>query len=766
MSSASGNFNADAIFYYYADVLVVDTNGDPVSGANVAFTPNSTISAKNRDYTYVQYPGTTQNITDTTTGADGHTPKPYDDSSTVAIVDFKQDVSGKTYYNWTLNVSKSGYVTNDTIVIDPDNSWYRSVASSYQNTTTVVLTSTAQTDDFESYPIGSFNNTGQSNWTVEEGIWQIVSNGTQKLESSVSSRVRYLNYSQRNYNVSADVMFNSSASYVGMFTRWDGSKGTGYLVSCSVAFNTINLYVQKSSNTYAELELESFSFSPYQEYKLKVQMNDSVTTVYIDDVESLNYTDYYRVDTILSEGGYVGFSHVGGSAYFDNFSVITLTENSEYLSYFDYVSANASSVSLAWDLSGHTNATIHRGTNIDVITTEIYHGSATAHVDSGLASDTNYYYTITYDNSTEGHIIKAFTYDLPTTRKYVAIGDSISTDYGALQSNESFPYLLNETIVNNSDSNLTHHISATIGYTTNGIIFGELDDLLTEKPTFITLMAGWNDFYLDHNESDYRANFKYIINESNKHEIDVFVLKMINTSTAKVQSNIDDTNTWIDTLGERYVVDTYDAVDLTPFDGIHQGYNTSYYQDGVHPNLAGTTNLNKSIYGYMVGENYFSGTNIITLYADEYALINNWTANQTYQQIDNNITNAVCYSYYNSTSGLWEAYRAGYTYNHDATIPKNCSVVVFVDSDTTISATPNTGGITITQDEWFYGYLPGSTAKTLTEIETAMDADGLDVWNIYAFNNSSQTYTSTGSYSVAPNEGYAVYCNITGEYTP
>ena len=164
--------------------------------------------------------------------------------------------------------------------------------------------------------------------------------------------------------------------------------------------------------------------------------------------------------------------------------------------------------------------------------------------------------------------------------------------------------------------------------------------------------------------------------------------------------------------------------------------------------------------------NATANTNYITLYANEYALVNNWTTDQTYQQIAANISNDVCYSYYNSTSGLWEAYRTGYTYNHDAVISKNCSVFVFVDGETTVSATPNTGGVTIPQDAWFYSYLPGSTAKTLTEIETAMNTDGLDVWSLYAFPNATQAYTSTGSYSVSPNEGYAVYVNTTGEWTP
>ena len=158
--------------------------------------------------------------------------------------------------------------------------------------------------------------------------------------------------------------------------------------------------------------------------------------------------------------------------------------------------------------------------------------------------------------------------------------------------------------------------------------------------------------------------------------------------------------------------------------------------------------------------------NDITLYVDEYGLINNWTTAQNCSQIDANTSNCVCMSWYNHTSGLWESYRSGYGYNADAEIPENNSAFIFVDGQTTVSATPHTGGITIQNASWFYGMLPETTAKTLTEIETEMDADGLDVWSLYGWSNASQAYTETGGYSVAPNEGYAVYVNTTGEYTP
>jgi len=158
--------------------------------------------------------------------------------------------------------------------------------------------------------------------------------------------------------------------------------------------------------------------------------------------------------------------------------------------------------------------------------------------------------------------------------------------------------------------------------------------------------------------------------------------------------------------------------------------------------------------------------NYIYTGANEYVCFNNWTSDRTFSQIADNESNDVCYSYYNSTSGLWEAYRVGYSYNAGNTIPKNCSVFGFFDAATTITATPHSGGTTVPNACWFYGYLPGSTSMTLTDTKTSMDADGLNVWSLYTFNNSSQSYTSTGSYSVSPNEGLIIYANNTGEWTP
>ncbi|MCK4532274.1 carboxypeptidase regulatory-like domain-containing protein [bacterium] len=133
-----GTFDGEIIFYYYADVLVVDTKGNPVNSAKISFlSNNSAVKAKNLNYTYEPFPGTTQDIAHTYSGDDGHTSLPSDASSTVAIADFKKTISNTYDFEWTITAEKDGYSNSTTV--NPDSSWYRENPNTYQNTVTIVL---------------------------------------------------------------------------------------------------------------------------------------------------------------------------------------------------------------------------------------------------------------------------------------------------------------------------------------------------------------------------------------------------------------------------------------------------------------------------------------------------------------------------------------------------------------------------------------------------------------------------------------------------
>jgi len=119
-----GTHNGEIIFYYYTDVQVVDKNGNPVDGAKVSFIANDpTMKAKNVNYTYEPFPGKTQDIDYTFTKVDGHTPLPSYASETISIADFKQTLTGKTFYTWTITAEKFG--ATNTTTISPDITWYR-----------------------------------------------------------------------------------------------------------------------------------------------------------------------------------------------------------------------------------------------------------------------------------------------------------------------------------------------------------------------------------------------------------------------------------------------------------------------------------------------------------------------------------------------------------------------------------------------------------------------------------------------------------------
>ena len=123
--------------YYYLDVKVEDENGNPIEGATVTVENNENASRKplNLEDTW---PPT--NVSTTYTGVNGHTPLPSNASWTVAIMDNYETSASTTYYTHNITASKTGYSSNTTTV-NPDSSWYRSDPNTYQNTTTIILSS-------------------------------------------------------------------------------------------------------------------------------------------------------------------------------------------------------------------------------------------------------------------------------------------------------------------------------------------------------------------------------------------------------------------------------------------------------------------------------------------------------------------------------------------------------------------------------------------------------------------------------------------------
>ena len=152
-------------------------------------------------------------------------------------------------------------------------------------------------------------------------------------------------------------------------------------------------------------------------------------------------------------------------------------------------------------------------------------------------------------------------------------------------------------------------------------------------------------------------------------------------------------------------------------------------------------------------------TNPITITGGNRALFCNWSANTTFANIAANLTNCTDFFYYNSTSQKWIFYNVNRTINANTFIHKHAAIFVCFNNTTTVECDILAAEtITIPSNVWYYTALRESTSKTLTEINTAIAADGCTINDLCAWNSTTGAYTNTGSYSVLPNEGFAIYC--------
>jgi len=136
--AASGTHNGRIIFYYYADVQVVDKNLIPVGDAKVTFACNaSSVYAKNLTPLTRPFAGETQDIRFVLTGQDGHTALPSNESATAAIAGFMRTRTQTTPCLWTITAEKNGVTAS--VTVRPDSSWYRLDPETPVQTTVITL---------------------------------------------------------------------------------------------------------------------------------------------------------------------------------------------------------------------------------------------------------------------------------------------------------------------------------------------------------------------------------------------------------------------------------------------------------------------------------------------------------------------------------------------------------------------------------------------------------------------------------------------------
>lgn len=125
--------------------------------------------------------------------------------------------------------------------------------------------------------------------------------------------------------------------------------------------------------------------------------------------------------------------------------------------------------------------------------------------------------------------------------------------------------------------------------------------------------------------------------------------------------------------------------------------------------------------GYFINETLGVGTSTIIIPINSYGMFNNWTVATNFSNIAANESNDVCYTYYNVTTGEWDSHYVGYSWNDDYVIPLEASVFIFVDAETTVTATIITPANT-SMYEWNMLFVEGTDNETIGDIIIDMEA--------------------------------------------
>jgi len=190
-------------------------------------------------------------------------------------------------------------------------------------------------------------------------------------------------------------------------------------------------------------------------------------------------------------------------------------------------------------------------------------------------------------------------------------------------------------------------------------------------------------------------------------------------------------------------------------------YTLSYSNDTEISNQTATStneSLNFSIPlvedSYNITESATVSTSTIIVPANSWCMFNNWTANTTFSAIAANESNDVAYSYYNVSSGLWESYWPGYSWNTNNNIGEDNSVMAFFDAETTITAITITPSSTELYTSWNMLFVQNTDNETLTDIKADIGANCTAIW---WYDSSADTYSDTGADTVQPNQGFLAY---------
>jgi len=200
----------------------------------------------------------------------------------------------------------------------------------------------------------------------------------------------------------------------------------------------------------------------------------------------------------------------------------------------------------------------------------------------------------------------------------------------------------------------------------------------------------------------------------------------------------------------------------TPNSTVNQSIllTTKYQNTDVKIELYGNTTSTIELQEITFWTQASSSVSIIVIPANSWGMFNNWSYTTNFSSIAVNESNDVAYTFYNVTSGEWESYYPGYSWNSANTINKNNSIMGFFNAETTITANTVTPLDTSITEGWNMLYLMGTTNRTMTEICTNM----VNCTDIYYYNSTINDYVSTGTDTIQPNQGFLAYVNQTGTW--
>ena len=791
--------------YSYVDINVTNSTGFPISVATITITTNSTDMPNSIDRN-----GNV--VASYTTDASGHTKLPIgNNTDTVVLPDYYKNYTGTYDVLSTLIVSASGYTTNSTVTISPTSGFYRARGSenTYQNSTQVTL--------FENYTISGYVlhnvwNNGVNRTTISNGSYSGTANvtGYYIINNIPFGKVLTLSASRYGFSTNNSVVVTVSSNLTNQNITMTPARITSAFqgewndVGCTGGKCGIIIYTENASNiTEVDATINNES-ALYNELNGVWLLNNSIMINLTGTTFNLNNTDvtWLKMDDYprLENGGWlnaitVGDPHDAAAP----FNTVALEISNTKITSWNITNNNVNS--LTHNLRRpYINAVNHNST-INVSNSNISYLGFWSDECFGLSYKEvgvpSFITNSTFINNEAGITIEDGSHGGITITNNTII-DTITTtssQYGILLTSDVHDIII-------SDNNITARAGSGIKimYATSNSGLGSYNNTLTNNTIYCSASGcasldirgksynntisggsitsasdGYAYYILDSNLSNRfnNTNFTgarriYLNDNTSVFEYDngtgvwlktqPIISPTAATTVARTINNWTQLNTsWSETFTTARQI-RYNVSGLLP-NTPYIVYNDSIIDYNINSNEGGvltpfTINFSTSTKTVKLLQ---SSTSSIVIPSNSWGMFNNWSVNTNFSSIATNESNDVAYTFYNVTSGEWDSYYPGYSWNSDNTIDKNNSVMGFFNAQTTITANTVTPWNTSITAGWNMLYLMGTVNRTLTEICTNM----VNCTDIYYFNSTTNDYVSSGTDTIQPNQGFLAYVNHT-----